>query len=157
MIISAPGFSANSTSAQTEFVDIFPTLCDLAKLKIPANLDGLSLMPLMKNPTTTVKEFSVSQYPRSGKDPESERLGYASSKVMGYSLRTKKYRYTIWMKNDFRSTDHYDEKLIIGEELYDYEADPLETINVFNEAKYKSTGEELKNKMILFFKSQETK
>ena len=157
MIISAPGLAANSTSAQTEFVDIFPTLCDLAKLKIPVNLDGLSLAPLMKNPNTKVKDFSISQYPRSANDPESDRLGYAAAKVMGYSLRTKKYRYTIWMKNDFRSTDHYDEKLIIGEELYDYDADPLETINVFNEAKYKSTGEELKNKMISFFKSQETK
>ena len=157
MIISAPGFASNTTSSQTEFVDIFPTLCDLAKLKIPDHLDGLSLMPLMKNPNTKVKEFSISQYPRSGNDPETDRLGYAAAKVMGYSLRTKKYRYTIWMKNDFRSTDHFDEKLIVGEELYDYEADPLETINVFNETKYKSTGQELKNKMISFFKSQETK
>jgi arylsulfatase A-like enzyme len=157
LIIASPKLTANKTKAQTEFVDIFPTLCDLAGLKIPDYLDGVSLMPLMKNPTTTVKEYSVSQYPRSGNDPETDRLGYASAKVMGYSIRDNRYRYTIWMKNDFRSSQPFDENLIAGEELYDYDVDPLEKVNVVNDKKYLTTSKEWKNKMIAFFKNQEVK
>jgi hypothetical protein len=129
----------------------------LAGLKIPADLDGLSLMPLMKKPESTVKEYSVSQYPRSGNDPETDRLGYAAAKVMGYSLRTAQYRYTVWMKNDFRSTDTFDKSLIVGEELYDYLADPLEKENVITEKKYSSKAEELRIKMIEYFKAHENK
>jgi len=157
LIISSPKLKSNKTKAQTEFVDIFPTLCDLAGLKIPAELDGVSLMPLMKKPEGTVKEYSVSQYPRSGNDPETDRLGYAPAKVMGYSLRTAQYRYTVWMKNDFRSTDAFDKSLILGEELYDYLADPLEKENVIAEKKYTAKSEELRNKMIEYFKAHETK
>ena len=156
LIISSPKLKSNKTNAQTEFVDIFPTLCELSGLKIPEKLDGVSLVPLMKNPKSSVKEYSVSQYPRSGNDPETDRLGYAAPKVMGYSIRNAQYRYTVWMKNDFRSTEPFDKKLILGEELYDYKVDPLEKENVIGEKNYSTTAEELRNKMIAFFKSQET-
>ena len=64
LIISAPGIKPSVTSSPSEFVDIFPTLCDLVGAQIPANLDGKSLVPVMQNPKTTVKEYSISQYPR---------------------------------------------------------------------------------------------
>ena len=118
-------------------------------------MDGKSLKPLMNKSAENVKDFSISQYPRSGTKSETERQGYASSKVMGYSLRTKRYRYTLWMGNDFRSTQAFDEKLIVASELYDYEKDPNETINVVNDAAYEPVVNDLKAKMISFFKSQE--
>ena len=154
MIISAPGIAASTTNASTEFVDIFPTLCDLAGVKIPEVLDGKSLKPIMNKSARSVKDYSISQYPRSGTKSETERQGYASSKVMGYSLRDKRYRYTIWMTNDFRSTQVFNSDLIVGTELYDYDKDPNETINVVDEKKYKSVAKDLKRKMIAFFASQ---
>ena len=157
LIISSPKIKSGKTKSQTEFVDIFPTLCDLAGLAIPAYLDGKSLMPIMKNNNEIVKEFSVSQYPRSGGDPETERLGYAGAKVMGYSIRTSQYRYTIWMGNNFRSSQKFDNTMIVGEELYDYVNDPEEKENVLNEKKYNSISSDLKNKMLDFFKTQEVK
>ena len=157
LIISSPKISSNKTFSQTEFVDIFPTLCDLASLEIPTYLDGVSLVPLMKNPKLSVKEFSVSQYPRSGKDAETNRLGYADAKFMGYSIRNARFRYTIWMKNNFRSSQPFDKAMIAGEELYDYKIDPLEKENVVNEKKYEAESLALKNKMIAFFKTQEKK
>jgi arylsulfatase A-like enzyme len=157
LIISSPKIKSGQTKSQTEFVDIFPTLCDLAGLSVPTYLDGKSLMPIMKNNDEIVKEFSVSQYPRSGGDSEKERLGYAGAKVMGYSIRTNQYRYTIWMGNDFRSSQKFDNSMIIGEELYDYVNDPEEKENVFNEKKYSSISSDLKNKMLEFFKTQEVK
>jgi len=157
LIISSPKISSNKSKVQTEFVDIFPTLCELAGLKIPDSLDGVSLKSVMLNPSKVVKEFSVSQYPRSGDDAETERAGYNSVKVMGYSIRTSQYRYTVWMGNNFRSSQPYDKKLVVGEELYDYKNDPLEKENVISEIKYSKQSDELRNKMISFFKTQEVK
>jgi arylsulfatase A-like enzyme len=154
LIIAVPGLKASKTDASTEFVDIFPTLCDFAGVPIPKSLDGKSLKPLMNKSTKSVKDFSISQYPRSGTKGESERLGFASSKVMGYSLRDKRYRYTIWMTNNFRSTQLFNADLIVGTELYDYKKDSNETVNVINDAAYKSVAKDLKAKMLDFFKSQ---
>ena len=52
MIISTPKMShaGEATQAMVETLDIFPTLCELAKLETPANLDGVSLLPLLRNP-----------------------------------------------------------------------------------------------------------
>jgi len=154
LIIAAPGFKPSKTSSQTEHIDIFPTLCDLAGVNIPAILDGKSLVPLMKNPAASVKEYSVSQYPRSNATAENERLGYADANAMGYSIRTKQYRYTMWMSNGFRSSRPFDSKLIIGTELYDYKKDPLETVNVANEKKYAAVSKQMNAKMMAFLKSQ---
>ena len=154
LIIAAPGFKPSKTSSQTEHIDIFPTLCDLAGVNIPAILDGKSLVPIMKNPAASVKEYSVSQYPRSNATAENERLGYADANAMGYSIRTKQYRYTMWMSNGFRSSRPFDSKLIIGTELYDYKKDPLETVNVANEKKYAAVSKQMNAKMMAFLKSQ---
>jgi arylsulfatase A-like enzyme len=154
LIIAAPGIKATTSNAPSEFVDVFPTLCDLAGVKIPETLDGKSLKPLMNKSAKSVKDFSISQYPRSGTKSETERQGYASSKVMGYSLRDERYRYTIWMTNDFKSSQPFNADLIVGTELFDYDKDPNETVNVIDDASYKSVAKDLKTKMINFFKTQ---
>jgi len=154
LIIAAPGIAPSKTNSQTEHIDIFPTICELAGVPVPAILDGKSLVALMKNPFASVKEYSVSQYPRSGAAAENQRLGYADPNAMGYSIRTNQYRYTIWMGNGFRSNMPFDEKLILGTELYDYKKDPLEKVNVVNNKKYKKASAAMHAKMIAFFKSQ---
>jgi arylsulfatase A-like enzyme len=47
MIISIPEIAAATATASKEFVDIFPTLCDLAGVKIPETLYGKRLESLM--------------------------------------------------------------------------------------------------------------
>jgi len=157
LIISAPGMVPNSTKSYTEHVDVFPTLCDLAGVPIPSNLQGKSLKPVMQNPTVAVKKYATSQYPRSGVDEESGRTGFVEANVMGYSIRDEQYRFTIWMKNGFRSTKKYAQKDEIGIELYDYKADPLETKNVASEKKYSSVTAKMKTDMLNYFKTQESK
>jgi len=156
LIIAGPGIKAGKTSSLTEFVDIFPTICDLASVAIPKNLDGKSLKPLMLNNKAKGKEYSISQYPRKLKKAEMTKLGYNDPKMMGYSLRTDKFRYTIWM-NDFTSKQPFSENKVYASEMYDYVKDPLEKINVVNDKNYSSISATLKSKMIAFFKSQETK
>jgi iduronate 2-sulfatase len=153
LIISDPSVSAAKTSALTEFVDIFPTLCELAGVPVPTYLDGKSLVPLMKNPKTTVKDYAVSQYPRGGADAEAESQGFSSGKVMGYSIRTARYRYTVWMK-DFRSNQPFNKDLLVGAELYDYEKDPNETVNVAKEKQYAKAAKEMHQKMLAYFEAQ---
>lgn len=99
-------------SSPTEFVDIFPTLCELADLPIPQFVQGESLKPIMSGKKKKVKSFAISQYPR--------------AKIMGYALRNERYRYVAWYKEG----DISSEANIIYKELYDYKKDPLETANV---------------------------
>ena len=106
-------------SSPTEFVDIFPTLCDMTNLDMPQNLDGISLKPQIEGENTTSKIFAVSQYPRRSKN---------SGETMGYSFRSERYRYTVWVKNK-KSTDPISNDDIYAEELYDYKTAPNETEN----------------------------
>jgi arylsulfatase A-like enzyme len=153
LIFFAPNVKPSVSSSLTEFVDVFPTLCDLAGLPIPSHLAGKSLLPVMKDPSIIVNDYSVSQYPRSSAGVETERQGYAAPKIMGYSLRTSQYRFTLWMK-DFRSNQAFSASAIVGIELYDYDKDPLETNNVAKDKKYSTISKSLYNKMLDFFRHE---
>ena len=156
LIVAAPGMKPGKTTSLSEHLDIFPTIVDLAGLKIPSQLQGKSLKPIMLNNSSSVKDFSVSQYPRKLSKEEAKKAGYESNKIMGYSLRTSKYRFTIWM-NDFTTNQPFDASKVYASEMYDYTADPLEKVNIYNSDNYKAAAKEMYTKMIDFFKSQETK
>ncbi|WP_320178440.1 sulfatase [Roseovarius pacificus] len=110
LIISAPGMETQGqrTRALTEFVDLYPTLCELTGLPLPAHLEGKSMAPLLADPNQPWKEAAYSQYPRSS--------------TMGYSMRTDRYRYTEWRSMATKS--------IKARELYDHETDPAENTNI---------------------------
>jgi arylsulfatase A-like enzyme len=154
LIISAPWIKPSKTDSPTEFIDIFPTLCDLAGVIIPAHLDGKSLVPVMKDPKVNVKEFSVSQYPRPANKIETGRLGWSNGEYMGYSIRTGQYRYTIWIKDSFRSNKSYSKELVVATELYDYLKDPDETVNVADDKEYAVVAKDMNEKMISFLENQ---
>jgi iduronate 2-sulfatase len=154
LIISSPKIKPSRTKSMSEFVDIFPTLCELSGVPIPQHLDGNSLVKVMKKPKSKVKDYSVSQYPRSGNYVELNRLGYADGKFMGYSIRTARYRYTVWMKDDYRSTQPFNKDLMVANELYDYKKDPNETINIVNESAYKSVFDAMNRLMMEYLQSQ---
>jgi arylsulfatase A-like enzyme len=141
------------TNSLSEHVDIFPTLCDLAGVPIPSILAGKSLVPVLQNKATEVKDFSMSQYHRTLTSDEAKKLGYKSRKLWGYSMRTKQYRYVMWM-NDFTSAQPFSPSKIYATELYDLEKDPLETVNVANEKKYAAITKQMNTKMMAFLKSQ---
>jgi hypothetical protein len=109
----------------------------------------------MNNKKSTVKEYAVSQYPRKLKAAEVKKLGYTDPKIMGYSLRTERYRYTVWMNNNFTSKEPYSESRVYASELYDYEKDPLEKTNVIDDAAYKKVNAHMNDLFLDFLKSQE--
>jgi arylsulfatase A-like enzyme len=118
-LIIVPAASGNKrpggkSTSPVEFLDIFPTLCELAGIPAPAAIQGTSLCPVLADPSAKVKPFAVSQYPR----------GNGSREVVGYAFRDERYRYVRWVPAGGPATDTE------AEELYDYATDPLETRNL---------------------------
>ncbi len=138
LVIALDDKYVGTTNAPTEFVDVFPTICDLANVKTPNYIDGLSLEPIMNGDRTEVKPMAVSQFTRW---PDR----------MGYTFRDTRYRYTVWMSEHFRSGQVYDASLIDDEELYDYQKDPLETKNLIGDAVYSEVRKSMVEKSKVFF------
>ncbi|MHC4370323.1 MAG: sulfatase, partial [Planctomycetota bacterium] len=117
MILSVPGMktAGRRTKALTEYVDIYPTLSEACGLELPDHLEGHSMMPLLDDPQRQWKKAAFSQYPR--------------GKVMGYSMRTKRFRYTEWQ--DTRT------KKAMARELYDHETDQDENVNTAADPVYR--------------------
>ena len=118
LLLSVPGMknAGAKTNGLVEFVDIYPTLADLAGLPLPAHLEGLSFKPLLENPTRAWKQAAFSQYPRpAGKS--------GAGQLMGYAMRTERYRFVVWVgRNDHSKID--------ATELYDHATDPQENQNI---------------------------
>ena len=113
LIVKVPWMpGAVKSDALVEALDIYPTLLDLCGLEQPSHLQGESFVPLLQNPLLKGPEEAVSQYPRSGQS------------VMGYSLRTDRYRYTEWVQ---QSTGN-----VVAREIYDHFLDPMEHTNVLS-------------------------
>ena len=123
LIIAAPGVSTRGgVSPRTvEYLDLYPTLAELAGLSAPSGLEGRSLTPLLKNPKARWDRPAFTQVRRG---PEREAF-------MGYSVRTEKWRYTEW-DNGTR-----------GRELYDETADPGETRNLTSDPQHKKVVTEM--------------
>ncbi len=104
LIISAPGLpSGRSTGALVELVDLYPTLTDLCGLPAPPDLAGVSLRPLLSDPSARGKDFAVSQHPRPYFNGELS--------VMGYTLRSERHRYVEWRRMESGE--------IVARELYE--------------------------------------
>lgn len=118
LLISVPGLQSagRHTDALAEFVDIYPTLAELCGLPLPQHLEGTSLVPVLRDPSAAVKKAAFSQYPR----------GVDGRQLMGYSMRTDRYRFTRWVhRNDPTKVD--------AVELYDHQTDPQENVNIAND------------------------
>ena len=122
MIIKVPGSKGGiKVDKLTELVDMYPTLLDLAGIKVPSYLQGTSFAPLLKNPHLPWKHAVFSQYHRR---PNHSPTG---KRYMGYSMTTKNYHYVEWHYWDI------DKKVageIAGTELYDRKKDRQENINI---------------------------
>ena len=107
-------------------MDIYPTLSDLAGLSLPAHLEGASFRPVLDNVDRPWKHAVFSQYPRPA----------AGKRLMGYTMRTDRYRFTSWM-------DRNDHSKVDAVELYDHQTDPQENSNVAKDPRNAALVKEL--------------
>ena len=120
MIIAAPGMTRGGTSPRTvEMLDFYPTLCDLAGLATPEKLDGMTVVPQLRDP----------QSPRERPAFSTLRRG----KTWGRAVYTERYRYTEWGDDGSK-----------GVELYDWQNDPKEFTNLASSTDHPATLKELK-------------
>ncbi len=95
----APG---RTTEALVELIDIYPTLVEVCGLPRRQGVEGHSFAPLLDDLTQRWKAAAFSSYPRSTKD---------TGPLMGYAIRTDRYRYVEWRK---RTNGE-----VVARELYD--------------------------------------
>ncbi|ELU18212.1 hypothetical protein CAPTEDRAFT_138365 [Capitella teleta] len=154
MMISVPGETDNGrfTEKLVEFVDLFPTLVELAGFNplpicprhggskgISLCTEGSSLVPLIYDKQTNWKERVFFQYPK--------YLGAGEEFCMGYSMRTAKYRYTEWVSYNYAKEVGPDWDSPCAVELYDHDIDPNEMVNIADEENMEQIRMDLSTKL----------
>ncbi len=130
LILASPAIPGGRVEDEvmTEFIDVFPTLCELTGIEPPQGLEGKSLTYLMRGERPLKNKPSVSQYLRNTDD----------GLVMGWAIRTPRYRYVEWRRTSSKDLRYTHSGEVLGRELYDYEADPNETRNFAGSPEYKT-------------------
>lgn len=140
LIVAGPGVAKPGSVAATPvgLIDLYPTLAELCGVKTPANLQGQSLAPMLKDVTAKGRGWALTQVVRGGgfkRFGASPSVGDNVHRFFGYSLRTDRWRYTEW--------DEGKE----GHELYDHEADPKEITNLADDPSKAALVAELSAKL----------
>ncbi|MCS6852414.1 MAG: sulfatase [Gemmataceae bacterium] len=145
LLIVAPGMSRKAVvKAPVSQVDLYPTLAELCGVKAPDNLQGQSLVPMLKDPSFVGRGWALTQVMRGGgmaRATVSTDVGSEGPRFFGYTLRTARWRYTEW--DEGRK----------GRELYDHDTDPKELRNLALDAAYARTVEELSQQLRAAVKS----
>lgn len=95
------------TNSFAEMIDLYPTICELAKVEAPPYLAGKSLVPILEDMGNSVRESILTRV------------------ATGYTIRTKEFRYSSWLEGGSGL-----------EELYDLSKDLSEMRNLANELDY---------------------
>jgi len=104
LVVSAPGMGhGKPCDGLVEFLDVFPSLCDLAGLPVPDTCEGASFVGQLDDPGSPGKEAAFSRY------------------FGGESVRTDRCLYTEWRDEEGRRTARM---------LYDHSVDAAENENI---------------------------
>ena len=109
-------------------IDLAPTLLSLARLPVPSDMDGRSLVPILKGERAKWRNEFLIEYYSDKVIPRIVRMGYRA-------VRTNRWKYI-----------HYLE-LEGMDELYDLEADPYEMKNVIEEPRCANVLHEMKREL----------
>jgi len=126
LIIRAPAMPGAVVSRNlVEFIDVYPTLCELAGLPRPEHLEGTSLVPLLRG------DANVSHREFADREIALGRM-YNSE-----TIRTSSERYT----------EYFDlgTGMVKGRMLYDHDVDPDETNNLAELAEHQSRVQRLRD------------
>ncbi|MFW5709896.1 MAG: sulfatase [Bacteroidota bacterium] len=121
LIIRAPGIKRGvKTDAIAEFVDVYPTLCEMTSLPVPDHAEGISLVNVMKDPASGADGVAVSRW------------------MQGYTIIKDNYFYTEW-------SDSSDK--VYASMLFDHAVDPHENVSVSDKPENDSLIQELSSEL----------
>lgn len=128
-----PGFDGGGTVTElVSLLDLPPTLLDAAGLPVPKEMQGFSLMPLLRREET--------------RWPEEVFIQISESQV-GRAVRTKRWKYAVEApdKQGWRdpASDRYVEAF-----LYDLESDPYELTNLIGLESHAEVGAVLRERLL---------
>ena len=157
MVIWTPDMKQRgaTTDALVELVDIYPTLCELTGVALPAHLEGHSFAPLLNEPQQTWKKAAFSQFPNPAlrewaANPLSPgmRQTFFGPLIRDVESRIMRQQGDRWDRDLFENhlmgytmrTDRYrlvlwrdyrdPDRAPVFVELYDHQHDPGETRNI---------------------------
>lgn len=111
LMVKVPGQEGKRTEAITEYIDIYPSLSELAGLSLPSHLDGESFVPLI-NGEPAEEDFAIAKYHD------------------GVTV----------VKGDLFYTEYIDQDGIAqARMLFDHATDPLELVNLAEKEAYQDT------------------
>ena len=118
LIVRVPGMEKGKSKSMVEFVDLYPTLCELCGLPTPKDqLDGTSFVPILKDVHAKTKDHVYIQW-NGGDNAVNER-----------------YNYVEWKKDgELRASM-----------LFDHDIDPKENKNRVNETIYQNDIQRFSN------------
>jgi arylsulfatase A-like enzyme len=98
LIFAGPGITAGGRCMQpAELLDVYPTLCELAGLEPPAGLEGLSLVPQLRDATTNRERPAVTTHNQGNHGVRSERwryIRYADGSEELYDMQEDPHEWT---------------------------------------------------------------
>lgn len=104
LIVRAPGIQGGTTTrGLTEFIDIYPSLCELTNIDKPSHLQGKSFVELLQDPQRAWKDSAIGRF------------------QSGDTIRTDRFRFTQYSTRQGKLTVSM---------LYDHHQDPLENRNI---------------------------
>ena len=128
LIIDAPGMPSNQVvNGLVEFIDIFPTLTELANIPKPDQAVGMSLVDLLKDDSLPAKPAVFTRYHHAE------------------AIRTDQYTFTQWIWKDGGLGPRM---------LYDNVNDPDETKNLSELEEYKDIVSDLSRQLTLYIKNR---
>ena len=102
LIVRVPHCKGGKAGGVVEFVDIYPTLCELCKVPVPeGQLQGKSFVPILQDSEKRIKEYAFVQWQG------------------GYNIVSERYSSAIWLKGDS----------VVGRMVFDRQSDVAENEN----------------------------
>ena len=128
-----PGFEGGGQVRQlVSLVDLPPTLLDAAGLPVPPEMDGRSILPLLRD--------------RAADWPEEAFIQISESQV-GRAIRTARWKYSVYAPDlhgwQVGGSDRY-----VEEYLYDLQADPYELTNLVGVEAFRVVADDLRERLI---------
>lgn len=121
LIVRAPGLpAAVQVQELVEFIDIYPSLCELAGLPLPEHLDGASFVGWMRGEERSAATEALGRYGQ------------------GETLRTNRYRYTEYLDTNGKPRARM---------LYDHQNDPHETVNIAEHPEHRELVQRLSERL----------